>query len=102
MVMVIVGVIAAVIVIVAVVAVIFVCVRRKSSEKPVNGIGNFENPVFTGHADFVMSPTRPEVEEYDQIPADRVMVFKQNILVLNVVLRSSFYLQVLYKCLHLH
>jgi hypothetical protein len=70
MVMVIVGVIAAVIVIATLVAVIFFCVRRKSPEKSVNGIGNFENPAVTGHADFVMSPTRPEVDEYDQIPAD--------------------------------
>ncbi|XP_061188817.1 uncharacterized protein LOC133196991 [Saccostrea echinata] len=71
MLVIIVAVVVVVILILVVIGIVIYCKRQKSTGNDVK-MGNFENPAFTGHGNSGLMMAEP-VEEYDQIPADKML-----------------------------
>ena len=58
------------VVLMVVMAIVCFFARKKSTAVPLSKTGSFGNPAFVGHG--ALDLGGPEMEEYDQIPADKV------------------------------
>ncbi|XP_062586429.1 uncharacterized protein LOC134248028 [Saccostrea cucullata] len=63
----------AVVVIVLIAVIVVICYKRQKSTGNDAKMGNFENPAFTGHRNSGLMMAEPMPEEYDQIPADKML-----------------------------
>lgn len=63
----------AVLVIVLIAVIVFICYKRQKSTGNDVKMGNFENPAFTDQRNTGLMMADPMQEEYDQIPADKIL-----------------------------